>query len=167
MNQCNSLAAWYSRSISPDKSPSAHFLHLQPQRRQTEDPQRLVVPPSPWNHPAALSRNRRGQASFLQAVRCLCFWHHLVRVTRTWMALQESTSRGDHMADRQWDETQSCTNWHGEGDIRYSAPLLGVQARGATQLLQAGRFTGKVAKKEPPPFPPRALLEVSWVCQIS
>lgn len=30
--------------------------------------------------------------------------HHLVRVTRTWVALQESASRGDHMADGQWNE---------------------------------------------------------------
>lgn len=49
----------------------------------------------------------------------------------------------------------------------HSAPLLGLQAGGEAQLLQAGRFTGKVAKTEPSPFPPWALLEVSWVCQMS
>lgn len=43
--------------------------------------------------------------------------HHLVWVTCTWVALQESASRGDHMADWQRDETQSYPNRHGEGDI--------------------------------------------------
>lgn len=33
------------------------------------------------------------------------------------MALQESASGGDHMADRQWDEAQPRPNRHGEGDI--------------------------------------------------
>lgn len=43
--------------------------------------------------------------------------HHLVRVARTWVALQESASRGDHMADWQRDETKPHPNRHGEGDI--------------------------------------------------
>lgn len=50
------------------------FLALQPERRQTEDPQRLAVSPGPGNHPAAVSGHRGGQASLLQTVRCLCFW---------------------------------------------------------------------------------------------
>lgn len=43
--------------------------------------------------------------------------HHLVRVARTWVALQESASGGDHMADWQRDETKPHPNRHGEGDI--------------------------------------------------
>lgn len=43
----------------------------------------------------------------------------------------------------------------------HSAALLGSQAGGEAQLLQTGRFTGKVAKTEPSPFAPGALLEVS------
>lgn len=51
--------------------------------------------------------------------------------------------------------------------LGHSTSLLGLQTGGAAQLLQTGRFTGKVTQAESPPFPPRALLEVSWVCQIS
>lgn len=51
--------------------------------------------------------------------------------------------------------------------LGHPTSLLGLQTRGATQLLQTGRFTGKVTQAESPPFPPRALLEVSWVCQMS
>lgn len=43
--------------------------------------------------------------------------YHLVWVTCTWVALQESASRGDHMADWQRDETQPRPNRHGERDI--------------------------------------------------
>lgn len=51
--------------------------------------------------------------------------------------------------------------------LGHSSSLLGLQAGGAAQLLQTGRFTGKVTQAESPSFPPRALLEVSWVCQMS
>ena len=49
----------------------------------------------------------------------------------------------------------------------HRAPLLGVPAGGAAQLLQAGRPTGEAAKAEPAFIPSRPLLEVSWVCQMS
>lgn len=51
--------------------------------------------------------------------------------------------------------------------LGHSTSLLGLQTGGAAQLLQTGRFTGKVTQAESPSFPPRALLEVSWVCQMS
>lgn len=39
---------------------------------QTADPERLVVPPRPGDHPPALARHRGGQAALLQALGCLC-----------------------------------------------------------------------------------------------
>lgn len=48
--------------------------------------------------------------------------HCLVRATRTWVALQESTSWSHHLADWQWDETQPDPNWNGQGDFCESPP---------------------------------------------
>lgn len=45
--------------------------------------------------------------------------------------------------------------------VGHSASVLGLQARRAAQLLQTGRFIGKIAQAESSPFTPRPLLEVS------
>lgn len=51
--------------------------------------------------------------------------------------------------------------------LGHSTSLLGLQTRRTAHFLQTGRLTGKVTQAESPPFPPRALLEVSWVCEMS
>lgn len=73
----NYIKASYHNTTGRDalrnKYPCLYLSALQPERRQTENPQWVAVSPGPRNYSAAFSRHRGGQASFLQTVRRLCF----------------------------------------------------------------------------------------------
>ncbi|OWK53423.1 Kinase suppressor of Ras 2 [Lonchura striata] len=86
--------------------------------------------------------------------------HHLVRAARPGMALQDTASGGDNLAGGKGHEAQPQPDRDGQGDLGHPPVLLGLRAGGETHLHQAHGHAGETAKAQPPPFPPRPLLEV-------
>lgn len=87
--QCKCRLSCATRQ-KPSLLTSVHLLVfcLQPERRQTEDPQRMAVSPGSRNHPAALAGHGGGQAAFLQAVRRLCFRVSVLHHDECWCLRQ-------------------------------------------------------------------------------